>query len=471
MRAGEPKESQASVGIQPGLNSRALMGVFLLVFGLHQAAMASGRWLGYGFHRDELYYLDCASRLSFGYVDHSFLTPLLAWLSFGSLEVLQALAGAAFAGAAVLIAMAAREAGAGHQGQLFAAAAFAASPGAIAGSSMFGTTGLDQFAAALVVFAFLSCVRGNGGLALVLASSFLAGLAKPLGFVLVAAMAGWMLMENRRLAGAAAAACAAAGAGIAPLALWQQQAGWPMLEFARNIRADSDPALLALLMGLGLAGPVFLVLAAARWRSALESRTVWIALAGIVLVAASGGKSYYMFPFLLPLAVFCCAGVERLKGWLPACGASVLAASAMLWPVLPAGLLRWPISALNDAARERRGWTEWTHSVEEEMRRHGAGQVLALNYGQAGALSRLGRKPISVICGHNQHAFWPSPPVQPRVLVLGASEAWLKRHFADVKTVKVWETGLNNEEDGQTWRLAVGPLSPGALAREISHFD
>ncbi len=79
----------------------------------------------YGFHRDELYFLDDARHLQASYVDQPVLTPLLAWVSlklFGvslpGLRLWPALA----AGATVeLGGLTARELGGGRRAQLLAA--------------------------------------------------------------------------------------------------------------------------------------------------------------------------------------------------------------------------------------------------------------------------------------------------------------------------------------------------------------
>src|SRR5829696_8867485 len=82
----------------------------------------SGR---YGFHRDELYFIESAKHAAWGYVDNPSITPMIGWLSqhvFGdSLSGLRALP-AIEAGAIVVIVTAiAREVGATRSAQLLTA--------------------------------------------------------------------------------------------------------------------------------------------------------------------------------------------------------------------------------------------------------------------------------------------------------------------------------------------------------------
>ncbi len=101
----------------------------------------------YGFHRDELYFLDCARHLQASYVDQPVLTPLLVWVSlqlFGvslpGLRLWSALA----AGATVVISgLTARELGGGRRAQLLAAAAVGTMP-ALLGAGLSNPAGIHN---------------------------------------------------------------------------------------------------------------------------------------------------------------------------------------------------------------------------------------------------------------------------------------------------------------------------------------
>jgi hypothetical protein len=70
----------------------------------------------YGYHGDELYFLDCGRHLAFGYVDHAPLVPWLARLSEGlggGLLLLRLPAILAGAGTLVLVALLVHEWGGG----------------------------------------------------------------------------------------------------------------------------------------------------------------------------------------------------------------------------------------------------------------------------------------------------------------------------------------------------------------------
>src|ERR1700728_2232864 len=101
----------------------------------------SGR---YGYHRDELYFLQCGQHLAWGYPDQPPLVPLIARLMTdvapGSLIVLRlpsALAGGLLV---VLTALAARELAVGRAGPLLAAAVIATAPFIIGASHLLSTT-------------------------------------------------------------------------------------------------------------------------------------------------------------------------------------------------------------------------------------------------------------------------------------------------------------------------------------------
>ena len=102
---------------------------------------------GYGYHRDELYFRAAGRHPAFGYDDQPPLTPLLGRVSeamFGETpRGLRVLSAVAVAVVIVLVALLARELGAGRAGQLVAAASTAASAFVVVVGHLLSTSTFD----------------------------------------------------------------------------------------------------------------------------------------------------------------------------------------------------------------------------------------------------------------------------------------------------------------------------------------
>ena len=108
-------------GERPGALCR-WVGVVALI----QVAALVATSTRYGYHRDELYFIQCGAHPAFGYPDQPPLVPLLSWamqsLAPGSLLVLRAPSALAAAITTVLAGAIAREVGGGRGAQVIAAA-------------------------------------------------------------------------------------------------------------------------------------------------------------------------------------------------------------------------------------------------------------------------------------------------------------------------------------------------------------
>src|SRR5271166_4754058 len=104
----------------------------------------------YGFHRDELYFLDAARHLQGGYVDQPILTPLLARVSLSLFGVwlpgLRLWPALAVAGTVVVGGLLARELGGGRRAQFLAAVATATMPAVLGAGHLMGPTSFDILA-------------------------------------------------------------------------------------------------------------------------------------------------------------------------------------------------------------------------------------------------------------------------------------------------------------------------------------
>ena len=440
---------------------------------------------GYGYHRDELYFLEAGHHLAWGYADQPPLTPLIARLMSAlppeSLVVLR-LPSALAGGAVVWITgLLARDFGARPAGQVLAAACMAVSSLLLAVTHLLSTSTFDLLAWTLLSWLVVKVLRG-GDQRLWLLVGAVAGIAllnKLLVVFLLAGLAVGLLAVGPR--GVLRSPLLWAGALLAmaiwsPNLIWQATNGWPQLELSRAIASGSsgtsEPAALFVPYQLVLISPLLVpvwvaglvrLLRDPQLRSARAFAVAYLLLAVVFLF--TGGKPYYLgglYPVLLAAgavpAIRWMEGGSRRRTLVAA--ALVLSAAVsvpLMLPVVPAQHLHaTPIVDINYDAGETVGWPGFADTVagvfaslpdaEQET-----AVVLTGNYGQAGALDRYGDLPV--YSGHNSYWTWGPPPEDrgATAVVVGYDEALLRTHFAQVTQVARIDNGLalDNDEQGR----------------------
>ncbi|MFL5782739.1 MAG: ArnT family glycosyltransferase [Thermoleophilaceae bacterium] len=437
---------------------------------------------GYGYHRDELYFLEAGRHLAFGYADQGPLTPLIARamnaIGPGSLTLLRVPSALMAGGTVAVTGLAAFELGGTRRAQLIAAACAAVASVVLVVGHLLSTSTFDLLAWALVTWLVARIAR-TGDQRLWLAAGAVAGVAllnKPLiAFLLVALGAGIVTSGPREVfrSGWLWAGLALAALLWSPWLVWQARHGWPQLDVSSSIAAggsaSSQPrwALLPfqLLLVSPVLAPVWIAGLAALMRDRELRRFRLFAWAWLFLVAtflATGGKPYYlagMFPILLA------AGAIRTDAWLER--GSRRRRSALLWsmvglsgavsalialPVLPRGDAG-PVIAVNGDVGETIGWPSFARTVARAYR--GAGDhavILTSNYGEAGAIDRYG--PAlglpGAYSGHNAYGYWGPPPDRPGpVVAVGLSAPALRHLRGCVLVAQVAAPhGIDNDEDG-----------------------
>ena len=438
----------------------------------------------YGYHRDELYFLEAGHHPAWGYPDQPALVPLLArgWdvVVGGSLWGFRLLP-ALISGAVVMLAAATcREVGGTSTADAAtAAAATATASTLLATGHLFSTTTFDVAATSALVLLLLRALRLGGArpwLVLGAATGLALHIKTLPGVVLACCAVGLVVCGPRRPLASVWpwAASAIALAIAAPVVVWQATHGWPQIALARAIAAGSSGTsverwvvvpLQALLVG-PLLMPLFAVGLLALWRSPQR----WLAVAyGVLLVqtVATGGKPYYtmgLVPAVLaasaPVVVRWArdAGRGRRR---PALLAGVLAANLVIGslavlPWLPARDAQ-PLVAVNYDLGEQVGWPELVQTVTQASASLPASTVIvAGNYGEAGALSRARRAGAAlppVYSGHNGFAQWGLPPVSATtVLTVGIVRPDVLSACRTVAHLRN-RAGIENEENGQPVRV------------------
>ena len=285
----------------------------------------------YGYHRDELYFRVAARHPAWGYDDQPALTPLLGrfseWAFGGDPRGLRMLSAVAIGLVVVLVALIARELGAGRSGQAVAALATAASGAAMAVGHLLSTTTFDVLLWVTLVYV-VARILGGGDERQWLLVGLVAGIGlenKHLILLLVLALACGCLLGRRWELARSPWLWAGAALAVAlwlPNLLWQARHGWPQLELAAKIAEEEAAANRVELLPLQflMVGPLLAPL----WLGGLwwllrraEARPYRpLGLAYVVLLAIAlltGAKPYYTMGLLLALLG---AGGVVAESWL-----------------------------------------------------------------------------------------------------------------------------------------------------------
>lgn len=445
---------------------------------------------GYGYFRDEFYYLACADHMAWGYVDHPPLSIALLWTVRhtlgGSLPAIRFLPAIAGALTVLLTGLIARRLGGGRFSQTLAMACALVAPEYLSINSVFSMNSFDLLfwtASALVLVRLLQQDRLAPWLALgvllglgLLNKTSVLWLGFGLGAGLVLTRRDLLRRRGPWLAAAVAALL------FTPHVFWEIQTGWPTLEFIRNATADKMAGVTPLGFAMSqivnqhplttpvwVAGLLFCLLTGAGKR--FRSLGIIYVTVFILLVVNQKSRAGYLapaYPMLWAAGATFLEGVVQATRWRAAFVTLVLAGGALTaplaMPILPVedriayarALGRTPsteerkeVGALPQFFADMHGWNE---TVDAVARAYGSlapedrAQVgiFTSNYGEAGAVDLLGRPHglPRAASGHNNYWLWgPGDSTGEVVIMLlpATARPRLEEAFASVEVVEIIE--------------------------------
>jgi hypothetical protein len=411
----------------------------------------------YGYFRDELYYLDLARHLDWGYVDCAPLVAvyakaaLLLGGSLAALRIIAALAGVAIVALTMLVT---RELGGDRYAQFLAGLCVLLCPAYLVMTSLMTMNAFEPLFWIGCILVLARIVR-TGDSRLWIWFGVLAGLGLEnkhstlfFGFAVTVAV---LLTHHRRelLKPWIWIAAVIAVVLFLPNILWQIKHHFPTLEDLENVRRDGKNVVLGPLafvkeqiidmhpvfLFVWLPGLVWL-LRSQRWRVLGLTFVVFFATMEI-----AHGKSYYLFPIYPMLFA---AGAVAIERWLERRAAWTRAAVAVIgvivaiplvpmstWMLPPERLLRYQNaigfkpakqevrheSLLMQPIADQFGWPEMAREVAGIYRslpptERAETGIWAVNYGEAGAINQFGPQYglPKAYSRHQNHWYWGPPP-------------------------------------------------------------
>src|SRR5215471_13960713 len=271
--------------------------------------------------------------------------------------------------------------------------------------------------------------------------------------------------------------CLVAASLAAPDLIWQAAHGWPALDVFRVLQQEAGHnratywAAQVLFTGLALT-PVWVtgLVWALRSPSARRFRPVVIGCGLVILLQfVLGGKPYYpggAYSFLLA------AGCVPIGSWLAARGVRARLGAVVV--LLASAAVTVPLQKINYDLGEEIGWQREVALVAREYRALPAAQrrvttVLAGNYGEAGALARLGPRDglPAAYSGANNFWLWGPPPASDvNAIAVNVDPRLLRREFTTVRLVATFRNGLgvSDDEEGAQIYVVTGLRSSWAAA-------
>jgi hypothetical protein len=490
-KLGKPIQPERPVGIRPAvrilLPSELPASRFVLLLALTDLVLHLAASGGYGFFRDELYYIACGRHLAFGYVDQPPLVALVARLSslaFGNtLPGFRVFPALALSGLVLLTGCLTRELGGGRFAQALAALGVFLAPVYLAFGSFLSMNAFEPLFWTGCTYILVQILkRGNERLWLLLGGLAGIGLQNKhtmlvFGFGMISGMIlarDWKQMRNKWFWFGGLLALII----FLPNVIWEAQHGWPQIEVVRNCqRLKNTPVSLWRFFGEQIlfvnpvafpvvaSGLVWLLLS----RRGQRFRSLgWAFVVIVAVIMVLDGKTYYPLPFY-PI-LFAAGGIglgwllSKSRGWLRGSYLAALVVSGLL--MLPFGvpilsleaLLRYQqVIRLESAVKTEHdsrgdlhqlyadmiGWENMAATVAtvyDSLSPSDRGRcgILAGNYGEAGAIDFFGPQYglPDAISGHNNYYLWGTHGYTGEVaIVFGQHAESIKAMFGSVERV------------------------------------
>ncbi|WP_333647868.1 glycosyltransferase family 39 protein [Candidatus Binatus sp.] len=443
---------------------------------------------GYGYFRDELYFMACGDHLAWGYVD---LPPMVALVarfsratmgdSLFAIRFFPALAGGATVAIAGILAW---ELGGGRFAQVLAMLAAMLAPAYLGVGNLLTMNAFDAIFWMGCVWALIRVIKtGDPRWWLMFGASAGLGLENKesmvfLGFGIVAGLAlvpERKLMLNRWfvLGGIVALLL------FMPTLVWQAMHHFPMYEELSNVKGSTKNTPITLLGSMGVQVLLMLPPSCVVWASGLyffllsargrKFRAIGIAYLVIdVAFVILKGKAYYIAPFFPVLLGAGAVQLESIdgRGWRPAIRYALPAVivivgvmlAPMAIPVLPVETfiryqrmlggtnVRFETSKTGVLAQnyaDMFGWPEMAATVAKVYdslppNERAQTAIFTSNYGEAAAIDFFGPRYglPKAISGHMSYYLWGPGDRDIKVgIVIGAKEEDLKQTFGSVEQV------------------------------------